>query len=31
MFLRQFQGQGLCSVNLVDDMHEYMRGLFITL
>lgn len=30
-YVKDFEGVGLCTVNLVDDMHEYMRGLFITM
>nr|CAD7434819.1 unnamed protein product [Timema monikensis] len=26
---QQFEGVGICAVNLVDDMQEYMRGLFL--
>lgn len=26
-----FDGVGICAVNLVDDMQEYMRGLFIVM
>ncbi|BET01936.1 Hypothetical protein NTJ_14754 [Nesidiocoris tenuis] len=29
--LHQFQGVGICVVNLQDDMQEYLRGLFIAL
>uniref|UniRef100_A0A1B0DDA8 Uncharacterized protein n=1 Tax=Phlebotomus papatasi TaxID=29031 RepID=A0A1B0DDA8_PHLPP len=29
MYLKQFRGVGICAVNLVDDMQEYMRGLFV--
>lgn len=25
----KFDGVGICAVNLVDDMQEYMRGLFV--
>ncbi|KAF6198896.1 hypothetical protein GE061_006919 [Apolygus lucorum] len=30
-YLPQFQGVGICVVNLQDDMQEYLRGLFIAL
>jgi len=26
-----FEGVGICALNLVDDMQEYMRGLFIVM
>ncbi|KFB41883.1 AGAP000383-PA-like protein [Anopheles sinensis] len=28
-YLPGFAGVGICAVNLVDDMQEYMRGLFV--
>ncbi|XP_055389932.1 probable serine/threonine-protein kinase nek3 [Condylostylus longicornis] len=28
-YVPRLQGIGLCVVNLMDDMHEYMRGLFV--
>lgn len=29
LYLPKFRGVGICVVNLVDDMQEYMRGLFV--
>ncbi|XP_052900858.1 uncharacterized protein LOC128307161 [Anopheles moucheti] len=29
IYLSNFAGVGICAVNLVDDMQEYMRGLFV--
>ncbi|GAB0096355.1 G protein-coupled receptor, rhodopsin-like [Sergentomyia squamirostris] len=29
LYLKHFRGVGICAVNLVDDMQEYMRGLFV--
>ncbi|XP_059615127.1 orexin/Hypocretin receptor type 1 [Phlebotomus argentipes] len=29
LYMKQFRGVGICAVNLVDDMQEYMRGLFV--
>lgn len=29
VFMKEFQGVGICIVNLVDDMQEYTRGLFL--
>ncbi|XP_030379293.1 uncharacterized protein LOC115627690 [Scaptodrosophila lebanonensis] len=28
-YMKQLSGMGLCLVNLMDDMHEYTRGLFL--
>ncbi|XP_062707852.1 uncharacterized protein LOC109433599 [Aedes albopictus] len=28
-YLPEFEGVGLCALNLIDDMQEYMRGLFL--
>ncbi|XP_058830624.1 uncharacterized protein LOC131689504 [Topomyia yanbarensis] len=28
-YVPKFEGVGICAVNLVDDMQEYMRGLFV--
>lgn len=28
LYFERLKGVGICMVNLVDDIHEYMRGLF---
>ncbi|XP_066908846.1 uncharacterized protein [Halyomorpha halys] len=30
-YIGQFQGVGICAINLQDDMQEYMRGLFLAM